>query len=135
MKNFSPSTPALKRPRSSALSDDLNGETSVINIKQEEQAQDSSNSMYANANATNVPYNQFNQFFDNHSTTTSGSVDQNNIRSASNDANDVDPVTSNAGFGTGQQVMGTPDEFNLAATHTTTTGMLDANHKGKYLIS
>ena len=160
---FSSSTPALKRPRTSPqLSDDLsNGETNVINIKQEEQQQqpqEASTSLYANA--TSVPYQFNSSFFENnqqHSATNTAesAVDDqnfrendftkkpNNIRNNSNGAVDAAmnngqtniTTNNNAGFVTGQHVMGTTAEPEYAMTATNPTGaMVDTSQqKGKYL--
>ena len=144
---FSSSTPALKRPRTSPqLSDDLsNGETNVINIKQEEQqTQEASTSLYANA--TSVPYQFNSSFFENnqqHSATNTAesAVDDQNFRENdftkkpnSNGAVDI-TTNNNAGFVTGQHVMGTTAEPEYAMTATNpTSAMVDTSQqKGKYL--
>ena len=158
---FSSSTSALKRPRTSPhLSDDLsNGETNVINIKQEEQQQqpqEASTSLYANT-TTSVPYQFNSSFFENnnqqqqHSSATntgSDAVDQpNNNNNIRDNANDADATTNNGQttittnnanfqfhekndkFVTGQHVMETA-AAEYAMTATNSTGaMVDTSQQ------
>ena len=126
---FSPATPALKRPRTSAtLSDDLsNGDPNVINIKQEH-PQDA---VFAtnNANNTNsVPSysstNQFNQFFADNTATDQTNNLRANTTTATNATNSND---SNQGF------MANSDEFTMDTT--AAGGMVpETTHKGKHRI-
>ena len=124
----------------------------MINIKQEEQQQpqEASTSLYANA--TSVPYQFNSSFFENsnqnqNSVSTGGSADDftkkpSNIRDGSNvtdaaTSNGQTAITTannNAGFVTEQDVMGTTGVAEYAMTATNPTGvMVDTNQtKGKY---
>ena len=131
----------------------------MINIKQEEQQQpqEASTSLYANA--TSVPYQFNSSFFENsnhnqNSVSTGGSAVDQNFRendftkkpsSIRDGSNDTDAATSNgqtaittannnAGFVTEQDVMGTTGVAEYAMTATNPTGvMVDTNQtKGKY---